>query len=260
MEREEWSISLIALLVTLVLHGALCWFISSDYLTRETPVTSRCEVEYEAPSERKLITVVVQTPSKPLRETSTEAAQSQRAAQSDPDPSSTDPIPTVKGESPRYHAVVEPSQRREGKPLKELQEGVGVPMPRPTLSAISSPLKQSDQRAGSTGLEAEDARFSQFGVYFQRMSEVISMQWHLLCSQMSASLYETRSVVVVQFYLNSEGGVDDLAVQFTSAGETATVLVKDAILSCAPFGMWDEEMLARLGENSQKFTMEFHYR
>ena len=102
-------------------------------------------------------------------------------------------------------------------------------------------------------------RCSNLMSYQQRMIEAISAQWNLLGRQFNYTSTDYGTKVVAEYILNREGQVTDLKIIFTSASRPATLLVQDAILSRAPFGLWTKEMVATLGEQ-QTIRITFFYR
>lgn len=140
-------------------------------------------------------------------------------------------------------------------------EGQPVPQPRPRLrpQVVPGPVMNTPTSAGRMGLLAIDARFSEFGAYQQRMMETISHQWNLLGRSMSYLSADIGTHVVVSFVLHSDGNISDFTILYTTASRAATLLVQDAVMSPAPFGLWTEEMVRILGE-SQDIRITFYYR
>ncbi len=135
------------------------------------------------------------------------------------------------------------------------------PLARPRLNfqVVPGPVRNSPSSVSSLGVVAIDAQFSQFGEYTQRMIEAISGQWHLLARNFNHSFQDMGSRVKIEFNLTPEGRVENLIVKETASSRPATLLCKDAILSRAPFGEWNEEMVAMLGDND-RVKITFYYR
>jgi hypothetical protein len=108
------------------------------------------------------------------------------------------------------------------------------------------------------GMIAIEAKFSEFGDYLQRMYEAIGYQWLLLANQTRRGAAQISSRVVLEFIIYSEGGIENLRVVHSTAGQAATVICKDAIQSRSPFGRWTEEMVRTLGEE-QTIRVTFIY-
>ncbi len=109
--RVEWKAMLIALFLTVLIHGAIFAAIPSDFLTHSAEENfDNLELEILPPELEKLEEYVPpQLPEyveanpnanseKPLHSNMQESYKDQRAAQEIPDPNADDPVPTVDGE------------------------------------------------------------------------------------------------------------------------------------------------------------------
>lgn len=143
----------------------------------------------------------------------------------------------------------------------DIPEGQPEPQPRPRLQprVTPGPVMRSPSAAGRMGLLAIDARFSEFGAYQQRMIEAISHQWNLLGRNLTFLSADIGTHVVVSFVLHSDGNVSEFQTLHTTSSRAATLLVQDAVMSPAPFGLWTEDMVRVLGE-SQSIRITFFYR
>ncbi|HCJ11683.1 MAG TPA: hypothetical protein DHV51_01090 [Opitutae bacterium] len=143
----------------------------------------------------------------------------------------------------------------------ENAESVTIPKPRPRIqrTPVEGPLRKIPTAASELGEVAINAKLNEFGIYTQKMIESIAYQWRLLGARHVFSPRDIGSIVVVEFVLNKEGGVNSIQIQSTTASDSATFLCKDAILSLVPFGEWSPEMIAFLGEN-ERVSFSFHYR
>ncbi len=143
----------------------------------------------------------------------------------------------------------------------DIPEGQPVPQARPRLQprVTPGPVMRSPSSAGRMGVLAIDARFSEFGAYQQRMIEAISHQWNLLGRNLSFLSADIGTHVVVSFVLHADGNITEYRTLHTSSSRAATLLVQDAVMSPAPFGLWTEDMVRVLGE-SQDIRITFFYR
>ena len=136
-----------------------------------------------------------------------------------------------------------------------------LPRPRPRLSpdVLPGPTMRSMSGVPGLGMIAIEAKFSDFGDYIQRMYEAIGYQWLLLANQTRRASAQISSRVVLEFVIFKEGKIEDLRVVHSTAGQTATVICKDAVQSRSPFGLWTEEMVQTLGDE-QTIRITFIYR
>jgi hypothetical protein len=140
------------------------------------------------------------------------------------------------------------------------QNSPAQPMPRPRLSpkVLPGPLLNSQVYAARMGPIGFDAKFSQFGYYLSRMFETIQMQWYSLLADVTIGQEKRPAFVIVEYTLDSEGKVVESKVLDTNAGQLATLLCRDAVESRAPFGLWTEQMVDQLGDQTQ-IILKFIY-
>lgn len=139
--------------------------------------------------------------------------------------------------------------------------GAPAPLPRPRLlrKVAPGPLKQSPGGVTRVGAIAIDANFSEFGDYLQRMFDAIGSKWTQLNESASRSYAEVNSQVIVEFFVNREGSIEDLTVVHANADRLRTLFCEDAIKSRAPYGPWTSDMVRVLGER-QPVRFTFYYR
>lgn len=135
------------------------------------------------------------------------------------------------------------------------------PRPRPQLTKQPQvrPAVLAENKFGTSniGLNAWDARWSNYGAYLQRMIDTIQIQWERILVQ-SQVHPPSGTMVTVKFVLDSEGKIArivDVANQSTEAGAAACIA---GITDRAPYGPWTEDMKQVLGEQ-QELTFTFHY-
>ena len=134
------------------------------------------------------------------------------------------------------------------------------PQPRQQLNQRSvRPAIFSENQIGTKniGMAAVDARWSNYGVYLQRMLDTIQIQWEAL---IHAGTYPSKgSTVTVKFKINSEGAIISVEhVDSGMAGPQAEGYCVAAITKPSPYGKWSDDMIAILG-NDQEMTFVFYY-
>ncbi len=135
-----------------------------------------------------------------------------------------------------------------------------LPRPRPRLSSdvLPGPTMKSMTGVSGLGMISIEAKFSEYGDYLQRMYEAIGYQWLLLANQTRRAAAQISSRVILDFVIFKNGEIKDLQVIHSTAGQTATLICKDAVQSRTPFGKWTEEMVRTLGDE-QEIRVTFIY-
>ena len=135
------------------------------------------------------------------------------------------------------------------------------PQPRQQLNQRSvRPAIFSENQLGTKniGMAAVDARWSNYGVYLQRMIETVQRQWDALLSD-GKNYPSSGSTVTVKFKINSEGTITSVVhVDSGMAGPQAEGYCVSAITKPSPYGKWSDDMIAMLG-NDQEMTFVFYY-
>jgi hypothetical protein len=135
------------------------------------------------------------------------------------------------------------------------------PQPRQLLNQRSvRPAIFSENQLGTKniGMAAVDARWSNYGVYLQRMIETIQIQWDTLINE--GKNYPTAgSTVTVKFKINSEGAISKIVnVDGGMSGPQGEGYCVSAITKPSPYGKWTDDMVAMLG-TEQEMTFVFYY-
>lgn len=135
------------------------------------------------------------------------------------------------------------------------------PLPRPPLpnKVIDAPVMKTNTRVTRVGKVAIDAKMTSLGIYQQKMLEAVSSQWNLLARHAKFVEQDICSQVVIEFALNQEGSVVDIAVISSTATMSATLLCQDAIQSLSPFGPLPKDEIA-IFEPNKKIRIHFFYR
>jgi len=136
-----------------------------------------------------------------------------------------------------------------------------TPLDRPTLMAQThaGPILKSTLGAHDQALApAVDAKWTPFGAYLQMMFEAIGSEWDIECARYSFSVQDSGAAVETTFVINSQGQIESLQVDSSTATRGATLLCLSSIKHPAPFGVWTKEMAALLGD-SQVIKITFYY-
>jgi hypothetical protein len=108
------------------------------------------------------------------------------------------------------------------------------------------------------GMAAVDARWSNYGVYLQRMVETVQIQFDALVSE-GKGYPSPGSRVEVKFKINSDGTITSIVnVDGGMSGPQAEGYCVSAITKPSPYGKWSDDMVAMLG-TEQEMTFVFFY-
>ncbi|HNX04039.1 MAG TPA: hypothetical protein PKI32_00970 [Opitutales bacterium] len=162
-------------------------------------------------------------------------------------PAVNDNNPLVRLEQPQ----VDPSAKSGVKlqPRKRLNLGMSPTVVRRTAKGLAVP----------SGAIAFDSKLSEFGDYLNRMFEAIGNKWQDLNDSSAPSVDDTNTHVLVTFYVNKLGQVEDLKVVESTSSQTAQWRCLDAIQSTAPYFEWTKDMVVVLGDR-QPVAVDFLYR
>lgn len=232
-------------------------------------------VYYEVPTMRFVETNTDLAPEAPPENTINFAAQSQQASQLNPGLPTLDDMPTLEGEDEIWSKIVQgslvaqeeiiemPEEYNEQPPRQEVYSELNLvkrpkPKPRPKLNpSYRGPLKRNDGAVAKFGPQAVNARFTEFGAYMQKMFESIGYQASLLLSNYSPTVVDLDSHITISYSIDENGSITAISVVSATASNLAIILVKDAILSQAPFGPWTDDMKAILNKE-EKFLYCLH--
>jgi hypothetical protein len=134
------------------------------------------------------------------------------------------------------------------------------PQPRPVLQKQQvRPGIFSDNKFGTMniGPTAVDAKWSNYGVYLQRMIETVQIQWDRIL--LSSTLYPpSGTTVTVKFRMDSDGKIAAIVDVKNTSNEQGKEACISAITARSPYGKWSDDMIAVLGD-SQEMTFTFYY-
>ena len=112
-------------------------------------------------------------------------------------------------------------------------------------------------RTAKIGPTAVDAKWSNYGVYLQRMIETVQIQWDRIL--LSSTLYPPQgTTVTVSFKIDSNGKITSIVAAKSTSNDQGKEACISAIMARSPYGKWSEDMVAVLGE-SQDITFTFYY-
>jgi hypothetical protein len=134
------------------------------------------------------------------------------------------------------------------------------PQPRPILAKQQvRPGIFADNKIGTMniGPTAVDARWSNYGVYLQRMIETVQIQWDRILIQ-SALYPPSGTTVTVTFRMDSDGTITKILETKNTSSEQGKESCVSAITARSPYGKWSDDMIAVLG-TSQDMTFTFYY-
>lgn len=136
-----------------------------------------------------------------------------------------------------------------------------TPRPRPRVQSqvLPGPLQENLFRAEDVGIVGKDAWHSDMGEYMAEVLGIIGNQWHNTVRETIRTSTSSAGVVQVEFWINSEGEVEQATVLQSTAPQVGTLLARDAVVARAPYRAWTEDMKIKLGER-QPVRIRFHYR
>lgn len=135
------------------------------------------------------------------------------------------------------------------------------PRPRPQVvkqQQVRPAIFQENKFGTSNiGLNAWDAKWSNYGQYLQKLIEAVQIQWERILIE--SRVYPTSgTMVTVVFKLNAEGKISRIVKVDGTAGNQAERACTSAITDRAPYGEWTDDMKAVLGDE-QELTFTFYY-
>ncbi len=110
------------------------------------------------------------------------------------------------------------------------------------------------QRRGKISL---DVVGSPFGAYDAYIIAAIQQRWYDLLDRSQFTQRSGR--VVVEFKLNYDGRITDLAMKDNEVGELLALLCQRAIMDPSPFAKWPDDMRRMVGKNYREVLFTFYY-
>jgi hypothetical protein len=134
------------------------------------------------------------------------------------------------------------------------------PQPRRTLQQQHvRPAIFTDNQFGTAniGPTALNAKWSNYGVYMQRLIETVQVSWDHILDQ--SQIYPSPGTTVsVTFKLNSKGEISQIISHKPDGDAPAIDCCISAITIPAPYGPWTDDMISVLG-TEQEMTFTFYY-
>lgn len=154
-----------------------------------------------------------------------------------------------------------PPQSTEAKPSPAMNNPAARPLPRKKVGAdvLLAPLNKAKNRASREGEMGVNSRLTDYGEYTQRALEAIQAEWHRLIREVSLGADSTFSSVKVVFFIDKDGSISKTKIEESTASELGSMICLDAIYARAPYGVWTEDMIRTLGEET-RVEITFHYR
>jgi hypothetical protein len=217
----------------------------------------------------------VQPPSPPETQPSQETVQTPRAEQN--------PLPgfeKTQGDNPNGFGsaastaktnIYDIPQRVEGMkdvPLVDTPTGLQPaidpkhPRSRPTVvkqqqvrPAILAESKVGTQNIGVTAI---NAKFSEYGLYLQRLADAVQLQFDKLVEE-GKTYPPVGSYVVVKFILDSDGKISKIVNVDNHSTDTGAQTCVSSITTRAPYGPWTDDMKAALNPDGEELIFSFYY-
>ncbi len=135
------------------------------------------------------------------------------------------------------------------------------PRPRPQIVKQQQvrPAIFEENKFGTSnmGIIGVSAQFSKYGVYLQKLVEIVQAQWDKILSE-SRVYPPSGSIVIVTFVMNSDGQIARIINVDNRATEQGAQACTSAITVPSPYGPWSDDMKAMLGKE-QELTFSFYY-
>lgn len=154
-----------------------------------------------------------------------------------------------------------PQQVQREEQSQSVNSPAARPLPRKKVGAdvLLAPLNQSKARASRRGELAVNSRLTDYGEYTQRALEAIQAEWHRLIREVSLGADSTFSSVTVVFFIDQSGSIAKTKIEESTASELGSMICLDAIYARAPYGVWTDDMIRTLGEET-RVEITFRYR
>jgi hypothetical protein len=149
------------------------------------------------------------------------------------------------------------------------QEGMDLPRPRPRTIAEALARPQAQALAGEKMKQAGgvrrraldsslDVMATPFGAYDAAIVAAIQSRWYALLDSRDF-VRDRTGKVVLQFHLNYDGTISDMAVEENTVGELLCLLCQKAVLDPAPYAAWPGDMRRKEGRNFRDVRFTFYY-
>lgn len=166
------------------------------------------------------------------------------------------------------HDIPQPIQGMKDVPMVDsatgLQPAIDPRHPRPRPSVVRQqqvrPAILAENKFGTrnVGVTAINAKFSEYGLYLQRMADAVQLQFDKLVEE-GKTYPPVGSYVVVKFVLDSEGKISKIANVENHSSDTGAQTAVSAITTRAPYGAWTDDMKAALNPDGEELIFSFYY-
>jgi outer membrane biosynthesis protein TonB len=95
--------------------------------------------------------------------------------------------------------------------------------------------------------------------YDSAIIKAVQNRWEELLKKSEHRNGEKAGKVIVKFNLRADGSISDLTVANSTLSPDLTKLSEAAIAQSAPFGVWPDEMKAKVDSGFRVLTFTFHY-
>jgi hypothetical protein len=122
------------------------------------------------------------------------------------------------------------------------------------------PAILAENKAGTQniGITAINAKFSEYGLYLQRMADAVQLQFDKLVEE-GKTYPPVGSYVVVKFVLDSDGKISKIVNVENHSTDTGAQTCVSAITTRAPYGPWTDDMKAALNPEGEELIFSFYY-
>jgi hypothetical protein len=145
-----------------------------------------------------------------------------------------------------------------------MQPAIDPKHPRPRPSVVKTqqvrPAILAENKVGTSnvGVTAINAKFSEYGLYLQRMADAVQLQFDKLVGD-GKTYPPVGSYVVVKFVLDSEGKIPRIVSVDNHSTDTGAQTCVSAITTRAPYGPWTDDMKAALNPDGEELIFSFYY-
>lgn len=169
----------------------------------------------------------------------------------EPDPSPAENTSPLDG---RGNAQNFTPPQEEGNPNRLPMSRTGIVVKDTTVG----PLRAPNTSVSRYGTIAINSRLTAYGVYLNRILEIVNRKWVQLLENSAKSIQFNGSSATIEFFLKRDGTIRELNVVKSSTGRLAETIAGDAIRSPAPYPEWTPEMILEIGEETP-ITITFIY-
>lgn len=127
--------------------------------------------------------------------------------------------------------------------------------------ASAKPQIQMQQNGGTqrqSHIASQDALVTAFSDYDNKFIDAVQSRWYQLLDSQKFAL-DRIGKVTLQFRLNYDGSISDMAVLQNTVGELLGYVCQKAVIDQSPFEAWPSDMRRKIGANYREMTFTFYY-